>query len=44
MEKLRLLIVDDEPKMRMGVARALRSFTIAVPDINDNVRFEIDSA
>ena len=44
MEKLRLLIVDDEPKMRMGVARALRNFTIAVPDIHDNVRFEIDSA
>ena len=44
MEKLRLLIVDDEPKMRMGVARALRNFTIDVPDIHDNVRFEIDSA
>ena len=44
METLHILVVDDEPGMRMGVARALRDFTVRLPDLNGEVRFAIDQA
>lgn len=44
MDQLRILVVDDEPGMRRGVARALRNFTVSVPNVEQAVRFEIDEA
>ena len=41
---LKILVVDDEPGMRSGVTRSLRDFTVRLPDINGEVRFEIDQA
>ena len=41
---LRILVVDDEPGMRSGVTRSLRDFTVRLPDVNGEVRFEIDQA
>jgi len=43
-EGLRILVVDDEPGMRTGVARALRDFSVHVPDFGEAVSFEIDQA
>jgi signal transduction histidine kinase len=37
-------VADDEPGMRAGVARALRDFTVSVPDVGATVRFEVDQA
>jgi signal transduction histidine kinase len=42
METLRILVADDELGMRLGVARTLRDFTVRVPDVNDEVSFEVD--
>jgi signal transduction histidine kinase len=44
METLQILVVDDEPGMRAGTARALRDFTIHLPDVNGEVRFTVDQA
>ncbi len=44
METLRVLIADDEPGMRLGVMRTLRSFTVRVPDVSGEVAFQIDEA
>jgi signal transduction histidine kinase len=41
---LRILVVDDEPGMRSGVTRSLRDFTLRLPDVNGEVRFDIDQA
>jgi two-component system, sensor histidine kinase and response regulator len=41
---LRVLVCDDEPGMRTGVARALQRFSVVVPGINDEVRFEVSEA
>lgn len=43
-ETLRILIADDEPGMRMGVARSLRNFSVHVRDVNGEVTFEVDEA
>ncbi len=43
-EVLKILIADDEPGMRLGVARALRNFTVHVRDVNEDVHFEVDEA
>ncbi|MCX5670153.1 MAG: ATP-binding protein [Planctomycetota bacterium] len=43
-ETLRILVADDEPGMRMGVARALRDFTVSLPDVNVDVCFEVEQA
>ena len=43
-DTLRILVVDDEPGMRMGVARALRDFKVRAQDVNGEVGFEIDQA
>jgi len=44
MDQLRVLVVDDEPGMRRGVARTLRNFTVNVPNVEQTVRFEIEEA
>ena len=44
MDRLRILVVDDELGMRMGVARALRDMTVPVPEVGMDVAFEIDQA
>jgi signal transduction histidine kinase len=43
-ETLRILVADDEPGMRAGVARALRDFTVSLPDVNVDVCFEVEQA
>jgi len=44
MDTLRVLVVDDELGMRMGVARALRDFTVSLPDIEGKVTFATEQA
>ena len=44
METLKLLVCDDEMGMRMGVARALRDFSVDIPDVDESVRFEVEQA
>jgi signal transduction histidine kinase len=44
MEMLRVLVTDDEIGMRLGVSRTLRGFTVRVPDVNEEVGFEIEEA
>ena len=44
METLRVMVVDDEQGMRLGVKRVLRNFTIRVPDVNGDVGFELEEA
>jgi len=43
-DALVILIVDDEPGMLLGAQRVLRGFTVHVPDVDGEVRFEIDTA
>lgn len=43
-ERLRILIVDDEPGMRAGVARALRDFTVRAKDVNGEYGLIVDQA
>ncbi len=44
METLRILVVDDEPGMRRGVARALQDFRIRLPDVDDEFCCAVDQA
>ncbi len=44
MDALKVLMVDDEPGMRSGVARALSNFTVTVPELDEVLSFEIDQA
>ena len=44
MDTLRILVADDEVGMRMGVARALRDFTVRVPDVRVDVSFVVEQA
>ena len=44
MDTLQVLVVDDEPGMRSGAARALRDFTAKLADVNGEVRFETSEA
>lgn len=44
METLRILVVDDEEGMRLGIERALRDFTVDVHQVGDTVSFEIEHA
>jgi two-component system, sensor histidine kinase and response regulator len=44
MDTLRVLVVDDEPGMQHSVARALRHFTIHLPDVEGEVKFDVDRA
>ncbi len=43
-ERLRILVCDDEPGMRLGVVRALRNFAAHLTDINEDVLFDVDQA
>ncbi|MFP4054505.1 MAG: sensor histidine kinase [Phycisphaerae bacterium] len=43
-ETLRILVCDDEPGMRLGVVRALRSFKAVLPDIDEEINFDVDQA
>jgi len=43
-EKLRILVVDDELGMRLAVCRALEKFSVRVSDIDGEVGFEVDQA
>jgi len=42
MNTLRVMVVDDELGMRLGVQRVLRDFSIRVPDVNGEVGFELE--
>src|SRR5512139_3122396 len=44
MEKLRLLVVDDEAPMREGVIRALRSYRVALPYADEDYGFDMSEA
>jgi len=44
METLRLLVTDDEEGMRRGVVRALRHFTVGLPDVGGEVGFVVEEA
>ena len=44
MEKLRVLVVDDEPGIRSGVIRILKNYTIGFPFMEDDFSFEISEA
>jgi signal transduction histidine kinase len=43
-ETFKVLVVDDEPGIRIGVERVLRRFTVPVPDVGIEVDFEIAQA
>jgi DNA-binding NtrC family response regulator len=43
-EELKILIIDDEPGMRTGAIRALKNFTVNLPDVNQTVSFAISEA
>jgi len=38
-ERLEILVVDDEPGMRLGVERALRTFSVHLPEVNGEIEF-----
>ena len=44
MATLRLMIVDDEEGMRLSVTRALRSYSIDLPEIHERAEFEVEAA
>ncbi len=44
METLRVLIIEDEAPMRAAVGRALSNFTLQLPDIEGEFRFEVEEA
>ncbi|MBN2857085.1 MAG: response regulator [Candidatus Delongbacteria bacterium] len=44
MEKMKILVIDDEEGIRESVKRALRNFTVSLSYIEDDYSFEIDSA
>lgn len=44
METIRTLVVDDERGMRLSIQRALSKFKLSLPDIEDEINFEIDLA
>ena len=44
MEVLRVLVVDDEPGMRLGSARVLKRFSFSLPEHEDEISFEVDTA
>ena len=44
METLKILATDDEPGMRMAITRALNGFKIVLPDIGEEVGFDVRTA
>jgi two-component system, sensor histidine kinase and response regulator len=43
-DALKILVVDDEPGMRTGVARALREFTVRAKHLDEDVGFVVEQA
>ncbi len=43
-ETLRVLVVDDEKGMRLGLARALEDFVVELPDLNLRASFAVNQA
>lgn len=41
MEKLKILVVDDEPGIRSGVSRILRNFSVDYPFMDESIGFEV---
>lgn len=44
MEKLKILVVDDEPGIRSGIERILRNYTVGFPFMDEDFSFEIIEA
>lgn len=44
METLKVLVVDDEPGIRSGIARVLRDFSVSFPFMEDDFNYEIVDA
>jgi two-component system sensor histidine kinase/response regulator len=44
MEKLDVLVVDDEPGIRSGVTRILRNFSVSYPFMDDDIQFNVIEA
>ena len=44
MDRLRTLIVDDEPGMRTGAKRVLQNYRLRLPDLDADVAFDIELA
>ena len=44
MEKLKVLIVDDEPGIRSGIERILRNYTIGFPFLDEDFSYEMIEA
>ena len=44
MEMLRILVVEDEYGMRLAIARALRDYTIQLPEVEDRIGFTVEQA
>jgi signal transduction histidine kinase len=44
MEKLKVLIVDDEPGIRSGITRILRNFTVGYPFMEEDFEFDLMEA
>lgn len=44
MEKLKVLVVDDEPGIRSGIERILRNYTVGFPFMDEDFSFEIIEA
>jgi hypothetical protein len=44
MNTLKILVVEDELGMRLAIARALRDYTLRLPDIEEEIAFTIEQA
>ena len=44
MERLCVLVVDDEPGMRLGVTRTLKNYACSMADFPGEIRFDVDTA
>ncbi|MDR4987322.1 MAG: hybrid sensor histidine kinase/response regulator [Bacteroidales bacterium] len=44
MEKLKLLVVDDEPGIRMGVCRILENYAVSYPFMDEDFGFDVKMA
>ena len=44
MLKMKVLAVDDEAGMRSGIERILSGYKLVIPDVDDEVLFEVDTA
>ncbi len=44
METLKVLVVDDEPGIRLGVVRVLRTYHPRLQDVEGEIHFELDQA